>query len=184
MKHFTRFLTGIDVSAINAELAAQPQLWDAYRERKDTDGTPHGQMSDIWVRFRPREELTSKEAYGEPHFPVWYPAADLCPSLKQLILRISGAVGSVHLGGVLITRIPPGGEILPHDDRGFWHAEYHNCKVYVPLQANPDCVNVCEDETVTMGVGEAWTFDNLKTHSVHNRGTEDRITLIIAMRSE
>jgi aspartyl/asparaginyl beta-hydroxylase (cupin superfamily) len=93
------------------------------------------------------------------------------------------AVGADYLGGVLITRLPPGGMIAPHHDRGGWHAEYLNCKVYVPLWGD-DCLNTCEGEELVMKPGEAWTFDNLKVHSVHNRSTTDRAVLIICMRVE
>ena len=35
-----------------------------------------------------------------------------------------------------------------------------------------------------MSSGECWTFNNLLTHSVENRGDVDRICLIVSMRVE
>jgi hypothetical protein len=35
-----------------------------------------------------------------------------------------------------------------------------------------------------MRAGDAWTFDNLKTHSTVNDGSCDRVTLIISLRVE
>jgi mannose-6-phosphate isomerase-like protein (cupin superfamily) len=184
VRNFVKLCEGIDVSEILAQLNAHPELWDEHRQRKDAPDTPHGEMSDIWVRFRALEELTGPEKYKEPHFAVWYPAWEKLPALQPLVFALMGLVEATYLGGILITKIPPGGKILPHDDRGGWHAEYHNCKVYFPLQSNDGCVNVCEDETVVMRAGEMWTFDNLKVHSVENNGDEDRITVIISMRVE
>ena len=74
--------------------------------------------------------------------------------------------------------------MLPHDDRGSWHAEWLNTKVYLPIQSNPGCLNICEDDRVSMQEGEAWTFDNLKTHSVENNGDTARVTAILCMRTE
>jgi hypothetical protein len=35
-----------------------------------------------------------------------------------------------------------------------------------------------------MKPGEAWTFDNLRTHSVENNGDTERVTLIVCARTE
>jgi hypothetical protein len=91
---------------------------------------------------------------------------------------------AVQLGGVLITRVPPGRQVAPHDDRGRWHPTFFQTKAYLPLATNPKCYSTCEDECVTMNVGECWLFDNLKTHSTVNDGETDRITLIVSMRTE
>ena len=88
------------------------------------------------------------------------------------------------LGGILLTKIPPGCQVKPHHDRGRWHAEFYNRKIYIPLKTNDRCVNHCEDESVVMGGGQAWWFDNLVTHSVVNDGDDERITAIICLRTE
>jgi uncharacterized cupin superfamily protein len=93
-------------------------------------------------------------------------------------------VNAVYLGGILITRIPPGGCVKPHHDRGSWHAETMNTKVYVGLRSNPQCINRCEGEQIVIAPGDAVTFNNLLTHSVENNGETDRMTLIVCMRVE
>lgn len=184
MRNFARVAVGIDVAPALAQLAEHPSLWNAHTHRRDAPGSPHTEMSDIWVRFRDRAELTSPARFAEPHNPVWYPAIAALPALRPIIFDVMRAVEATRLGGVLITRIPPGGRIAEHHDRGGWHAEFYTTKVYVPLAANSRCVNRCEDEAVVMDVGEAWTFDNLKLHSVENNGASDRITLIVCMRTD
>ena len=72
----------------------------------------------------------------------------------------------------------------PHDDKGRWHSEWFQTKAYLPLATNPGCFNTCGDERVVMNVGEAWLFDNLKTHSTVNEGQTDRVTLIVSLRVE
>jgi len=178
MRNFHQLLSGINVEPLRFQLMLNPQLWNAHRARKDAEGSPHSAMDDIWVRWK------EGERGAQPFFPGWLEAWHILPALRPLVFGLMQHVGATFLGGVLITRIPPGGEILPHDDKGTWHAENLNVKVYVPIQSNEHCVNCCEDEQVNMRAGEAWYFDNLKVHSVHNAGAVDRITLIVCMRVE
>lgn len=171
----------IDISELLSQLEQNADLWDVHPERKVAPGSPHYQMSDIWVRFRARDEITDG-FFNEPHLPVWYPSAEKISSVKKICHQVMTLIGADILGGVLITKIPPGGKILPHDDKGGWHAEYYNNKIYVPLQSDEGCINYCEEDEVHMKPGSAWIFDNLKTHSVENNSQRDRITLIICTR--
>ena len=180
MKNFTLVRSGIDVKPLREQLDRSPDLWNANPQRKNG---VHADMTDIWVRYRPLGELMEPKNYREPHWGEFYPAWFALPALKPIVFDLMRDVEAVHLGAILITRIPPGGQILPHDDRGSWHAEFHNCKIYVPILNNRDCVNVCEHDRLVMRPGEAWTFDNLKTHSVINDGDTDRITVIVCMKT-
>ena len=119
------------MAPILAELDANPQVWGAHSARLDAEGSPHKGVPDVWVRYRAEAELTTPAAYAEPHTSVWYPEAELLPSVRNLSHALVAACRATQLGGVLITRIPAGGEVAPHDDRGSWHAEFYNCKCYV-----------------------------------------------------
>lgn len=183
MKYFEKIADGVMVAGLALDLFRQPDLWD-----RDRDRTEHGEVfrgtSDIWARFRARAELTTPEAWVEPHVPVFWPAWYRLPHLRPLVFGLMARVEAVQLGGVLITRVPSGGRVAAHDDRGRWHSEWFNAKAYLPIETNPDCYNTCGDEIVTMGRGEAWLFDNLQTHSTVNSGETDRVTLIVSMRVE
>lgn len=186
MKHFQRIAEGIDVLPTLLALHQHPELWNANTFRKDTPGTPHSQMSDIWVRYN--DETKHKESgdystFNDPHISRWYPAYDSLPQLRPIIFGLMTRVEGVQLGGVLITKIPPGGRIDPHVDGG-WHAEYFNTKLYVVLQSNPLCRNRVGDEVVVMRPGDVWYFDNTVEHEVVNDGDDDRITLIICIRCD
>jgi hypothetical protein len=184
MRNFRKITEGCDIAPVVAELRAHPELWNAYAERTHDPNSPHFGVPDIWVRFRPRRELVDTAAFREPHFAEFYPAWYVLPSLHSIVYDLMAKVRATYLGGILITKIPSGGQVKPHNDRGGWHAETMNMKVYVPLLAPAECVNFCEDESVVMQAGEAWHFDNLKEHSVENRSDSDRITAIICMRCE
>lgn len=181
LKHFIK-LGEYDVSEAARQLDTQPQLWNRYSER--TRGATFKQTDDIWVRYRARHELVSREKFAEPHFAEFYPAWDALPALHPIVFDLIRTVRAVYLGGILITRIPPGGVILPHHDRGTWHAEYMDTKVYVPLKANDKCINECGGESRVIRAGEAVIFDNLITHSVENNGDTERVTLIVCMRTK
>lgn len=184
MSEFALLTEGIDTSAALTQLDGQPELWDAHRSRVKDPASPHRETSDIWVRYRAPRELTDPLSFREPHFSVWYPAWRALPALRPIVFQLAALVEAVHLGGVLITRMPPGSTVYDHDDKGTWHSTFHNAKVWLPLRANDLCYNRCEDESVVMLPGEAWTFDNLRRHRVENRGDTERICLICCFRSE
>lgn len=182
MSHFERIHEGLDVAPMLADLAAHPDLWDAYPERRVAPGSPHSEMTDIHVRARAREDLDNPDAYRQPHWPVFYPSWHLLPSIQPVVWSLMASTRAVQLGNVLLTRIPPGGSIHPHIDPG-WAVNWFADKFYVVLQSDR-CVNRGEDESVMMQAGEVWRFENRITHSVENWGGADRISLIVTMRTE
>lgn len=185
MRHFKRIATRIDVSGVLSDLEQNADLWNANTARTSPE-SPHYGVPDIWVRYRAPEELTTPEAFREPHFAMFYPAWKRLQALEPIVFGIMKRARprAVGLGGILITKIPAGGSVKPHHDRGGWHAEFYNTKIYVGIKSNPHCVNYCEGEQIVINEGDAVTFDNLLTHSVENRGDTDRITLIICLRTE
>ena len=183
MRNFQLIATGVDVLPLVMSLYRQPELWNANNARTCGEGSFYG-TDDIWCRFRDPSELTSREAFAEPFVPVMYPAWHALPHLRPLVFSLMARLEAVQLGGVLITRVPGGQQVKPHDDRGRWHPEFFTTKAYVPLATNARCYSTCEDERVVMDVGSVWLFDNLKTHSTVNEGETDRITLIVSMRCE
>ena len=183
MRNFQQVASGVDVLPLVLELYRQPELWNANTARTGGEGSFQG-TDDIWVRFRDPAELTSAEAFAEPFIPMFLPAWYALPHLRPLVFGLMAKLEAVQLGGVLITRVPGGQQVKPHDDRGRWHPEFFRTKAYLPLASNSLCHSTCEDDVVTMNVGDVWLFDNLKTHSTVNGGETDRITLIVSMRCE
>lgn len=188
MKHFTRIMEGVPVDALNEQLADSPDLWNANSFRKTFAGTPHSRMSDIWIRYnRPsRLDPDNRQAFNAEHVPIWYPAWKRLPALKPIIFNLMAKVRGEMLGGVLITRIPPGEGIGVHTDEG-WHVEYYD-KFYLSLKSAPGAEFVCDDgiwsDRLHPLPGEIWLFDNRKKHWVENHSNEDRITLIMCIRTE
>jgi len=183
-KHF-RLLSMLPVGETLDELAKCDDLWNQHKDRTEGEASPHREIDDIFVRFLAPEHLANKAAYLGPHIGVWYPAIKRMPSIRPICLWLMHGLKAVSLGGVLITRIPPGAQVYPHHDRGRWHASYFNAKVYVVLQGNAQCINYAEGgDEVIMKTGECWLFNNQVEHSVVNNGDAARISLIVAMRVE
>lgn len=176
MKNFLKLDGFVDTSAISIALQLHSELWNAHNSRKDYEGSPHRETSDIWVRTAEK-----REDFPNPHYPVWYPAAQVLP-VRQLIFALMARVEAEHLGAVLITKIPPGCRVKPHADTG-WHPAFFQCKLYLPLASNDKCVFRVDDEKAVMRTGEVWWVDNTLEHEVVNDGETDRITLIVCMRT-
>jgi len=207
MKHLRDLVHGLDVSSILAELEARPDLWNEYTLRTGGYVPVHNAVSDIWVRYRSwtewlairaawvnraRElkdagnevdELSAIQQFvGEPHESVWYPAITALPSLRELIFDLMHSFQVERLGGVLITRIPPGGEVKPHIDRG-WHASYYE-KIAVQLKSAPG-QNFCfADGCFECEPGTVYAFDNSFQHWVENKSDQERITCIVCVRRD
>lgn len=185
MKNFQFIPPLIDVFPLLVEIKQNSDLWDDNPERRTTKGTSHSEMKDIWIRYNDKKnyDANNPSKFVAQHFPVWYPAWYKLPSLRPIVMGLMRRLEGTHLGGILITKIPPGGVIHPHADKG-WHPEFYKTKIYVVLESNPQCANYCGGDSVVMAPGEAWYFDNTVTHSVVNEGISDRITLIVSMRCE
>ena len=169
---------------IKLALQVHPELWNMHNDRKEFEHSGHKNTSDIWVRYNDAKNLGEDyKAFTEAHDAVWYPAYHVIPQLRPLIFNLMARCEAVRLGGVLITKIPPGGKVLPHADKG-WHPEYYNVKLYIPIQTNSRVVNRVEDEQVVMEEGDCWYFDHTVVHSVENDGDDDRMTLIICLRHD
>ena len=145
-------------------------------------------MSDIWVRFNAWENYdradTTMDEFTGPHESVWYPVAYEIPALRMLVSDVLCHVGADReLGGVLITKIPPGCYVSPHVDGG-WHAEYYRDKYAVQLKGNAEQTFNFEGASLAPLPGEVFWFDNSKLHWVANPSDEDRITMIICTREK
>ena len=189
MKHFELISEGIDVAPLLSEIEHNAWLWNLNNRRKTVPGSPHAAMSDIWVRYNDdtRARLTGDwTGFNDEHVPVWYQAWEALPSLRPIIFDLMAKVQGEMLGGVLITKIPPGAGIAPHADDS-WHVQFFD-KFYLSLKSKPGAQFWCDDgetkEALEPKPGEIWLFDNRKIHWVTNESDEDRITLIICIRTE
>jgi len=136
--------SGFDVSSLVQQLAGHPEAWNAHTQRTEAYETPHKAVDDIWVRYNAWSNFKGdRVAFNSVHTSVWYPVISKIPAAWSLARRVMRKVDGSRLGGVLITRIPPGGEVKPHIDTG-WHAGYYE-KFAIQIKGNKDQAFCFED---------------------------------------
>lgn len=186
MKHMRLIAQGFDVAPLVQQLKDSPHLWDQITLRKDHHLSPHREIQDIWVRNNHPKNFDAEAGrlafVGEPHDSVWYPAYYELPAIKPLVFDLMRLVEGERLGGVFITRIPPGARCLPHIDTG-WHVEHYD-KYIIQLQSAPEQAFHFEGESLVTEPGDCFFFDNRFTHWVTNDSDQDRMSLIVAIRSD
>lgn len=173
--------SGLPVSGLVSQLQRHPEVWNTHTQRTESYNTPHKAVDDIWVRYNAWENFRGdREAFNAEHVSSWYPVVGAIPDAWVLSRKVMRRVGGKRLGGVLITRIPPGGEVKPHIDTG-WHAGYYE-KFAIQIKGTKDQAFCFEDAQLSPEPGDLYTFDNSRMHWVCNESAEERITLIICIR--
>ena len=145
----------------------------------------HGGMTDIWVRYRDVEKYRQQHGddmsfFNHEHESVWLAPYEHLPSIKNIVFELMHTVQGTRLGGVLITKLPPGAKIHPHRDGG-WHAGYYE-KYYVAVKNAPGAVFCWEGEEIKAVTGDCYRFRNDTLHWVNNDSNEERIAMIICIR--
>lgn len=171
---------GVSVMPVSLALKRNPQLWNQHSGRTDNPLSPHRETDDIWVRYA--EGGQDGERVDGPHESVWFPAYRLLPQLRDIVFGVMGLVQGERLGGVLLTKIPPGGKVFPHSDTG-WHAEYYD-KFAVSIEAHPQQSFNFADGGLITNPGDIFWFHNQSEHWVINDSPVDRITLILCIHTD
>lgn len=155
-------------------------LWGEFTMRGDGEGSPHKDMKDIWVRYRHFDDCIESgdwTPFFEEHESEWL--KDI-PDVKEISDSLMGYLNGSQLGGILLTKLPAGGKILPHVDGG-WHPEYYD-KYLIPINNKKGAVFGFEECSVDTKEGDVYAFRNDVHHWVNNNSPEDRIAMIICIK--
>lgn len=181
MRNFLMVAVNVDVMPVLHDLFMHDELWNQHRYRTTFEGTPHIDVDDILVRFSPPTMNKRDDVYNDSS-PVWYPeAVRALPSIKPVVLSLMARVQGCNLGRVLVTRIRPGGRILPHIDNEGSYCAQDIMRYHIVLQGAPGSLFRCGEDTIAMKTGEVWSFRSNVEHEVLNNSAEDRIHLIADM---
>lgn len=178
---------GVDVLPLNLAIKRQPALWKEDTYLRDYPQGPFKQIESIMLRFPVKSvfeteaELANHVSTYDQHENVDYPAYKVLPEARPLVMQLMARVGGERLGRVMINKISPGGVIFPHADTPV-HAEYWD-RFHIVLQSQPGVVFRCGDEYAQMATGECWWFQNANEHEVANNSADDRIHLIMDVRT-
>jgi quercetin dioxygenase-like cupin family protein len=183
--HMQKLPFTLPVDELNRQLAEQPELWNLFDLRTRSADSPHREVDDIWLRYRSWDEFDpgNPHAFANEHRSVFYAAYYKLPAMEWLLAQLVERLGEFELGGILITRIPPGKQVYPHSDAGSWHADYYDLKVLVLLSSAPGQQFCFENDEAHEGdAGDVFVFDNRPVHWVVNSSDTDRVSLIFAIR--
>jgi Aspartyl/Asparaginyl beta-hydroxylase len=180
MRHF-QHLGEWDATPLALAIARKPDLWNQHTFRTTYENTPHANADDILLRYSAPKVTNPDKVRNdfELHtYPAWHELPEARPVIFNLLRRFEG----IALGRVVISRIPPGGVILPHADN---YGDYvqDGARFHAVVQGLPGSKFHCGGETVQMLSGSVWWFDHKEMHSVENHSADDRVHLMIDIRS-
>jgi hypothetical protein len=163
------------------------KIWKDDTYLRDYPQGPFGDCESIILRFPPRSVFETEEALKnhlatfDQHECVDQPVFKLLPEARGLIFALMSFVQGERLGRVIINKVKPGGVIYPHADTPA-HAEYYD-RFHIVLSSSPGVVFRADSEKVYMETGTAWWFDNSKEHEVINNSADDRIHMVVDIRT-
>ena len=144
-----------------AEVRALPKsAWEPHPQRFAGNEalpliTPCGQISN---------------GFSGPMAPTEY--LQHCPYIMEIMAEIGATWGRSRLMG-----LGPKANVPPHIDiHYYWRTHF---RLHIPVITNPDVVFNCGDETLHMKTGECWVLDTFRRHGVENRGSDQRIHLVL-----
>ena len=176
MKNILTLTRGLNVMQLALQLKRNPQLWNQRRERTQNPDSPHREVDDIWLRYGGGSYDESRQ----PHTSVWLDAATVLPETKTHARAIMSLVHGDALGGVLITRVPPGARVHPHTDNG-WHAQEYDKFALQISGHQQQAFCYADGEHVTLP-GDLYWFNNQAEHWVINDSPVERITMIVCVK--
>lgn len=173
--------SAFDVSAIQQQLDAHPEVWNTITHRTEHLQSPHREIDDIWVRYNPVANYHGDmRQFNAEHTPEWYAVVDELPAVKTVSEALMERLEGKALGAVLVTRIPPGHQVYPHIDQG-WHARHYQ-KFCIQIRGNCEQSFHFEGEELRTVDGDLFWFDNSFPHWVKNPSQTERISLIVCIR--
>lgn len=79
---------------------------------------------------------------------------------------------------VRLLKLAVGAEVKPHSDHCLGY-EDGTFRIHIPICTNPEVEFILDNQRLVMKEGECWYINANFIHSVANRGTQDRVHLVI-----
>jgi hypothetical protein len=167
-----RELGPVDVQLLRETILAQEgDAWKEDKYRQEAFEVHHATESIVML-FVEIDRWPEVVVNREPGWPRLSEAA--LPLMNDIIGRHYPPGGTVIRA--MAAKLLSGGKITPHVDK---HPSFHHGhRIHVPITTNPRVRFMIDGQPYQFKVGEAYEINNQKTHSVMNKGSEDRITFI------
>lgn len=189
MKNFQKIADGVDVIPLAMALQRQPELWSADTYWKNHPVRTFAEVETIMLRFPDKapHQFGTEEAKAaylasvDPWECTDQPNYVALPEARPLVSWLMARVAGERLGRILINKLPPGAHIPAHQDCQPGQKYYD--RFHIILQTNNQVGFRTGDERAFMQMGEVWWFDNAQEHEVANLGSDDRIHMIVDIRT-
>ena len=167
-----RELGPIDSDALREAILAQDEnAWNEDKYRQEEFEVHHATESIVLV-FVEIDKWPNIVISQEPGWPRLSEVA--LPLMNEIIKRFYTPDGTVIRA--MAAKLLAGNVITSHTDK---HPSFHcGHRIHVPITTNPRVRFMIDGQPYQFKVGGAYEINNQKTHSVMNKGAEDRITFI------
>jgi mannose-6-phosphate isomerase-like protein (cupin superfamily) len=170
---FTRLPLAFDVEPMLGELGA---VADAQWVAHFNDGCHDGAWRGLALRAPGGDPAN---LYANPQ------GADSIRDTAMLagFPHVAAALGRIEcpLRSVRLLRLEAGGVIREHRDADL-RFEEGEARLHIPLATNPGVEFYVDGVRVVMEPGECWYLDLSRPHRVHNRGSTERVHLVVDCR--
>lgn len=190
MRNFLLTNRGVDVIPLLLAIRRRPELWREDTYLRDYPQGPFGEVETIMLRF-PERRVFEQEAelaaykrgehFFDQHESIDQPAYKLLTEARPLVMGLMSYVGGERLGRVMVNKLAPDGRIFPHADTPE-HCAYYS-RFHVVLQSAEGVRFRCGDEWAHFAPGEVFWFNNALEHEVLNESAEDRIHMVVDVRT-
>jgi hypothetical protein len=170
MRSSYRLPLNFDVQRLQADLAqVRPEEWVAHFNTGDYEGDWRGVALRAVGGDPARIYLDpiAQRAYGDTAVLA------RCPYLQEVLAQLQCPLRSVRL-----LSLRAGSVIREHRDYKLGY-EDGEVRLHVPLITNPDVAFHVNGQRLMMNPGECWYINFNLPHRVANRGTTDRVHLVI-----
>jgi hypothetical protein len=187
MNNFHLIADKVSVDPLLLAIKRKPELWREDTYLRDYPQGPFGDTDTIMLRFpvksvkQTEEEVKDHLSKYDQHENIDYPAFAYLVEARPIIFGLMATVQGERLGRVMINRLKPGGKVFPHADTPS-HAEYYS-RHHIVIQSGPGCNFRCGNETINMPKGTVWWFNNKLEHEVVNNSSDDRIHMIVDIKT-
>jgi len=166
-----RLPLGFDPDALRADLEAVDRDWIDHLVRQNYEGN----WSVLPLRHTAGATHPVMMIYSDPTATEFVdgPLLEQTPAFRALLAQFRCPLHAVRL-----MRLTPGSVIKPHRDHDL-AAEWGVARIHIPITTNPDVEFLLNRIPLAMAPGEAWYLRLADEHAVANRGTTDRVHLVI-----
>lgn len=170
---------GIDTLPLLKQIQDNLNLFEQFKERQETPGSPHKDTQTIFLRWC--EDKSVEAAFTELE-AIDYPAYAVLTEARPIVDTVCDVVGATKLGRVIIPALKPQGVITKHADEGAYADHYE--RFHVCLQAGRgNVLTVQMEDRIFEGLdadpGELFWFNHKQPHMCINPTGAYRIHLIV-----